>query len=45
MADKIAALASGPEHALIVIGAGHLAGQNNVLDLLKAKGLQVRRLP
>jgi len=45
MADKIAALASGPEHALVVIGAGHLAGENSVLELLKAKGLQVRQLP
>jgi uncharacterized protein YbaP (TraB family) len=45
MADKIAALASQPQHAFVVIGAGHLAGENNVLDLLKAKGLQVRRVP
>jgi hypothetical protein len=45
MADKIAALASGSGHALVVIGAGHLAGDNSVLQLLKAKGLQVRQLP
>jgi hypothetical protein len=45
MAEKIAALASGPAHALVVIGAGHLTGENNVLDLLRARGLQVRRLP
>lgn len=45
MADKIAALASQPEHAFVVIGAGHLSGDGNVLDLLKAKGLQVRRVP
>jgi hypothetical protein len=45
MADKIAAVASGSEHALVVIGAGHLAGHNSVLELLKAKGLQVRQLP
>ena len=45
MADKIAALASGPDHALVVIGAGHLAGENSVLELLKAKGLRVRQLP
>jgi hypothetical protein len=45
MADKIAALASGSEHALVVIGAGHLAGHNSVLELLRAKGLQVRQLP
>lgn len=45
MAEKIAALASAPEHALVVIGAGHLAGENSVLELLKAKGLQVRQLP
>jgi uncharacterized protein len=45
MADKIAALASGTGHAFVVIGAGHLAGDRNVLELLKAKGLQVRQLP
>ena len=45
MAEKIAALASGPGHAFVVIGAGHLAGDKNVLELLKAKGLQVRQLP
>jgi uncharacterized protein YbaP (TraB family) len=45
MADRIATIAAGSEHALIVIGAGHLAGQGNVLELLKAKGLQVRQLP
>ena len=45
MADKIAAMASGTGHAFVVIGAGHLAGDRNVLELLKAKGLQVRRLP
>ena len=44
MADKIAALASQPQHAFVVIGAGHLAGDNNVLDLLKAKGLRVQRV-
>jgi len=45
MADKIAALASGTGHAFVVIGAAHLAGDRNVLELLKAKGLQVRQLP
>jgi uncharacterized protein YbaP (TraB family) len=45
LADKIAALAAGSERALVVIGAGHLAGDNSVLQLLKAKGLRVRQLP
>ncbi len=45
MAEKIAALAAGPKRALVVIGAGHLSGDNNVLQLLQAKGLQVRQLP
>jgi uncharacterized protein YbaP (TraB family) len=45
MAEKIAAMASGSGRAFVVIGAGHLAGDKNVLELLKAKGLQVRRLP
>ncbi|HEX7156164.1 MAG TPA: TraB/GumN family protein [Burkholderiaceae bacterium] len=43
LADKIASLAAGPKRALVVIGAGHLAGENSVVDLLKAKGLQVRQ--
>ncbi len=45
MADKIAAMASGSGHAFVVIGAGHLAGDRNVLELLRAKGLKVRQLP
>jgi hypothetical protein len=45
MAEKIAALAAGPGRALVVIGAGHLSGDNNVLQLLQARGLQVRQLP
>jgi uncharacterized protein len=45
MADKIAALASSSERALVVIGAGHLAGDNSVVELLRAKGLRVRQLP
>jgi uncharacterized protein len=44
MADKIAAVASGSERALVVIGAGHLAGDHSVLALLKGKGLRVRQL-
>jgi len=45
MADKIAELATGPGHAFVVIGAGHLAGENSVLQRLRDKGLQVRQLP
>jgi uncharacterized protein YbaP (TraB family) len=45
MAQKIAALASGSKHTLVVIGAGHLAGEKSVLQLLQAKGLRVRQLP
>jgi len=45
MAEKIAALAAGPRRALVVIGAGHLSGDNNVLQLLQARGLRVRQLP
>lgn len=45
MAEKIAAIASSSQKALVVIGAGHLAGTNSVLELLKTKGLQVRQLP
>ena len=45
MADRIAALATSSSHAFVVIGAGHLAGENSVLQLLRDKGLQVRQLP
>ena len=45
MADRIAALATGSSHAFVVIGAGHLASEKSVLQLLMDKGLQVRQLP
>ena len=40
MAEKIATLASTPA-PLVVIGAGHLAGPDSVIDLLRARGFRV----
>ncbi|MBV8464861.1 MAG: TraB/GumN family protein [Burkholderiales bacterium] len=40
MADKIAAMA-GKTAPFVVIGAGHLASADNVLDLLRARGFKL----
>lgn len=42
MAEKIAGLAGLPA-PLVVIGAGHLAGQDSVIDLLKSRGFRVKQ--
>ncbi|WP_179958441.1 TraB/GumN family protein [Chitinimonas arctica] len=42
MADKIANMAGQPA-PLVVIGAGHLAGPDSVVDLLKARGFRVKQ--
>lgn len=33
-----------PGTVLVAVGAGHLAGQDSVLDMLKARGLKVKRV-
>ncbi|HEY9104491.1 TraB/GumN family protein [Chitinimonas sp.] len=42
MAERIAGLAGSPA-PLVVIGAGHLAGQDSVVELLRARGFRVRQ--
>lgn len=44
-ARGIAAYAGGPDDVLVVIGALHLVGDDNVLDMLAGQGLRARRLP
>ncbi len=45
MADKLTALLDKPETHFAVVGAGHLVGEEGILDLLARRGLQVRQLP
>ncbi|GAB3262397.1 TraB/GumN family protein [Chitinimonas naiadis] len=42
MAERIVSLAGSPA-PLVVIGAGHLAGQDSVVELLRARGFRVRQ--
>lgn len=42
---KILEMLEDPDVELVMVGAGHLAGKGNVLELLKAKGLKVEQLP
>ncbi len=43
MADGIARLLNQPGHYFIIVGAGHLVGRDNVLQLLTRRGLSVRQ--
>jgi uncharacterized protein YbaP (TraB family) len=45
MADKLVALFDKPETHFVVVGAGHVVGEQGLLDLLTRKGFQVRQLP
>ncbi len=45
MADKLVALFDKPETHFVVVGAGHVVGEQGLLDLLARKGFQVRQLP
>ena len=42
-AEKIARLMDGSGKVLIAVGAGHLAGQDGVVGLLRSKGYKVTR--
>ena len=44
-ADWIAGVMARPGKVFVAVGAGHLAGPDNLPDLLKAKGLTVERVP
>lgn len=45
MTDKVAAMLDQPETHFVVVGAGHLVGEEGILALLTRKGFQVRQLP
>ncbi|MBL8506911.1 MAG: TraB/GumN family protein [Chitinimonas sp.] len=42
MADKIASMAAA-RPPLVVVGAGHLAGDDSVLELLKTRGFRIKQ--
>lgn len=44
MADAIEKLVKQRQQAFVVIGAGHLVGQHSVVELLRKKGLQLKRI-
>lgn len=44
-ADWIAGVMNRPGKVFVAVGAGHLAGPDNLPDLLAAKGLTVERVP
>ncbi len=45
MAEKIDAWMKEEKRFFIVVGAGHLAGRRSIVNLLRAKGFQIRQLP
>ncbi|HEX8440298.1 TraB/GumN family protein [Archangium sp.] len=45
MADQLVALFDKPETHFVVVGAGHVVGEQGLLDLLARRGFQVRQLP
>ncbi len=45
MADKIVQLLAGSEVILVGVGAGHMTGPTGIVELLRARGFSVRRLP
>jgi uncharacterized protein YbaP (TraB family) len=44
MVQKIIAMLEGSEPTFVAVGAGHLLGPNGLVELLQAKGYQVRKL-
>ena len=45
MAQKIHRMLVDGNKVFVVVGAGHLAGANSIIDLLQKQGVQVRQLP
>lgn len=45
MAQKINRMLVDGKKAFVVIGAGHLTGNNSIVDLLQKQGVQVRQIP
>ena len=41
---KIQEWAQGNKNVLVVVGAGHLVGNNGLVELLRKKGLKVTQL-
>lgn len=45
MTEKIKRMLIDGNKAFVVVGAGHLTGDNSIIDLLQKQGAQVRQLP
>lgn len=45
MAEKIQSMMATGKKLMVVVGAGHLAGEKSVVDLLKKRGLTVTQVP
>jgi uncharacterized protein YbaP (TraB family) len=44
MAQKLSTILSGSEPTFVAVGAGHLLGSTGLIELLQAKGYQLRKL-
>ena len=45
MTEKIKRMLVDGNKAFVVVGAGHLTGNNSIVDLLQKQGVQVRQIP
>ena len=45
MTKKIARMLAAGSKVFVVVGAGHLAGDHSIIDLLQKQGVQVRQIP
>ncbi|MEN9864669.1 MAG: hypothetical protein RL748_259 [Pseudomonadota bacterium] len=44
MAEKVVQLLESGKPAFIVLGAGHMAGPNSIVDLLQKKGIKIKQI-
>ena len=44
MVTKINSMMTSGKKLFVVVGAGHLAGEKSVVDLLKKQGLEVKQI-